>query len=59
MKMNLSLYLGEWITVCENRIIAYGEKVKDVFYEAKGKCLGKRPFMAKVPGKEALIFTGG
>ncbi len=56
MKMNLSPYLGEWIAVCENRIVAHGKKVKDVFYEAKGKCPGNRSFIAKVPGKEAWIF---
>jgi hypothetical protein len=56
MKMNLSPYLGEWIAVCENRIVAHGKKVKDVFYEAKSNCPGKRPFIAKVPGKETMIL---
>ncbi|MEK6845461.1 MAG: hypothetical protein AABY26_01775, partial [Nanoarchaeota archaeon] len=89
MKMNLSPYLGEWVAVCENKIVAHGKKVKDncmgciifvrnylivncayqrvvsyaiydkdVFYEAKDRCPGKRSFMAMVPGKEAWIFGG-
>ena len=56
MKMNLSPYLGEWVAVCENKIVAHGKKVKNVFYEAKDRCPGKRPFMAKVPGKETMIL---
>ena len=56
MKLDLSTYLGEWVAICNNQVISHGKIVKEVFSEAKKKCPGKRPFIAKVPGEETMIF---
>jgi len=56
MKENLNKYLGEWIAICKNQIIAHGKDVKKVFQEAKEKYPKERPLITKVPDKEAMIF---
>ncbi|HLC57573.1 MAG TPA: DUF5678 domain-containing protein [Candidatus Nanoarchaeia archaeon] len=56
MEENLERYIGEWIAICKNQIIAHGKDVKKVFKEAKEKCPKERPLITKVPDKEAMIF---
>ena len=40
-------YLGEYIVVAKNRIIAHGKSLKIVF--AEGRKLAKDPLLVKVP----------
>jgi hypothetical protein len=56
MKMNLTPYTDEWIAICDNKLVSHGKSVKNVLNEAKKVCPGKRPFVAKVPGKETMIL---
>lgn len=56
LNLDLSLYNGEWIAICENKVVSHGKNVKSVYYEAKKKYPGKIPALARVPGKEAWIF---
>lgn len=56
MEMDLSGYIGEWVAICDTKIVSHGRSVKDVFSEAKKKCPSKRPFLTKVPEKETMIF---
>ena len=56
MKMNLTPYSGEWIAICDNKVVSHGKKVKDVLHEVSRKYPSKRPFVAKVPGNETMIL---
>lgn len=56
MKLDLSEHIGEWIAVCEGKIVARGRDIKKVYAEAKEKYPNKKPFIAKVPEKETMIF---
>jgi len=56
MKTKLEQYLGEWIAICNQRIVSHGKNVKKVYKEAKEKCPSARPLIAKVPDKETMIF---
>lgn len=56
MKENLSPYTGQWIAICENKIVAHGKELKEVFREAKKKYPAKKPLITKVPEKETMIF---
>ncbi len=56
METDVSRYIGEWIAVCENKIIAHGRNIKKVVEEAKINSKGKNFLLAKVPSKEAMIF---
>ena len=56
MKADLSAYLGKWIAICDNKIVASGNSVKKVLEEAKKNCPAVEPLVARVPEKETMIF---
>lgn len=56
LQTNLHPYLGEWVAICDNKVVAHGKNVKNVFEEAKKKYPNNKPLLTKVPSKETLIF---
>jgi len=56
MKANVEPYVGQWIAVCDQRIVSHGKDVKRVFKEAKEKYPGRRVLITRVPDKETMIF---
>ncbi len=56
MEANIDPYIGQWVAICDRKIVAYGKNVKKVFKEANEKCPGKRPLITRVPDKAAMIF---
>jgi hypothetical protein len=56
METNMSPYIGEWVAICDERIVSHGQDVKKVFREAREKCPRKRPLITKVPEKDTMIF---
>ncbi|MBU0536456.1 MAG: succinyl-CoA synthetase subunit alpha [Nanoarchaeota archaeon] len=56
MKTNINKYVGQWVAICNQKIVSHGENVKKVFKEAKKKCPAERPLLTKVPDKETMIF---
>lgn len=56
MKADLKDFIGEWVAICNQKIVSHGTDVKRVFMEAKQKCPKERPFLARVPSKETMIF---
>ena len=56
MKADLQRHIGEWVAICDQKIVSHGKSAKDVFDEVTRKCPGKRPLFAKVPDKAAMIF---
>lgn len=56
MKTNVEDYIGEWIAICNEKIVAHGRDVKKVFMKAKEKYPNERPMVTRVPDKETMIF---
>jgi len=56
MKENIDSYIGEWIAIAGQKIIAHGKDLKKVFKEAKEKNPKDRPMITRVPDKETMIF---
>jgi len=56
IKTDLEKYLGEWIVIIDDDVVAHGKDVKKVYNDAKAKYPRKRPLLAKVPEEKALIF---
>jgi len=56
MKIDISNYIGEWIAVCNQKIVAHGKDVKEVFKEAKLKYPKEKPLITRVPEKETMVF---
>ncbi|MEK6843935.1 MAG: DUF5678 domain-containing protein [Nanoarchaeota archaeon] len=56
METDISNYVGEWIAICGENIIAHGKNLKRVVEEAKKNSKGKKFLLAKVPSEETMIF---
>lgn len=56
MDLDISSFIGQWIAVCEDRIIANGKNLKEVVEIAKKNSLGKKFLLARVPSQETMIF---
>jgi len=52
--MDSSKYLGEWVIICQDKIIAHNKNLKNIEKEIK-RCK-KTPTIAKIPKKDTLIF---
>ena len=53
-KLNLSKYIGEWVVICENKVVAHNKDLTNIKKEIT-KCK-LSPTIAKIPKKEILIF---
>lgn len=53
---DLSQYMGEWIAVSDEKVISHGKDFKEVFNKAKKADPKARPFVAKVPTEQTMIF---
>ena len=53
---NLEKYTGEWVAICDNKIVSHGKNVKEVFRESQEKYPNKKPLLTKIPSKQAMIF---
>ncbi|MFH1771158.1 MAG: DUF5678 domain-containing protein [archaeon] len=56
MKTNVNQFVGQWIAVCDKKIVSHGKSAKKVFEQAQKECPGKKPLLTKVPDKETMIF---
>lgn len=58
IEADLSAYTGEWVAIVNDKVVSHSRDIKEAYREAKEKYPDKRPVLAKVPEKEALIFLG-
>jgi len=53
-KIDYSGYIGQWVVICENKVIAHDKDLTKIKGEI-AKCK-RAPTIAKIPKKEILIF---
>ena len=56
MKVDLSPYIGEWVAICDDRIVSHRSTFKKAFEEAKRLCPETRPLLSKVPTGAVMIL---
>ena len=56
MKIDLSPYIGEWIAICDDKIVAHKQSFKEAYAVSKRVCPNHRPFVTRVPTKEAMVL---
>jgi len=56
MEMNLSPFIGKWVAICDDKVVASSPTFRETFNEAKRLCPGKHPLVAMVPSNENLIL---
>lgn len=52
----LGEYVEKWIVVLDNKIVASGEDLKEVYKEAKEKHPQKTLFVMKVPADKVMVL---
>ncbi len=45
---DLGQYLGEWVAIVDDKVVAHGKRLRDVYKEAINRCPGKRPYLIPV-----------
>jgi hypothetical protein len=53
---NLGDYLGKWIAIVGDEVVAIGDDGKAVFREAKTKFPNKEPLILKVPSDRVMLL---
>ncbi len=56
MQDKLTKYIGKWIAVIDDEIVAEGKDSKQVYNEAKSKHPNTTPFMMLVPTEAILLL---
>lgn len=56
MSMDVSPYAGQWVAICDGKVVAYSPSFKDAYQMAKVKCGGSKPFIAMVPTSDTMIL---
>ena len=56
METDLSPYIGEWIAICNGKIVSHGNNFKETYAAARKMNPRRRPLMAKVPPAETMIL---
>ena len=56
LKANINKYLGQWVAICNQKIVSSGTDVKKVYKEAREKCPKEKPLLTRVPDKETTIL---
>jgi len=56
MRENVAEYIGQWIAICNQKIVSHGKDIKKVFKETKEKYPNEIPLLTWIPDKETMIF---
>jgi len=56
MGMDVSPYAGQWVAICDEKVIAHSSSFKDVYQMAKSRCGRSKPFIAMVPTPDTMIL---
>ncbi len=56
LEADVSRYIGEWIAVVDDKIIAHGKRLKEVAEQARLSAHGKKFLLARVPSEATMIF---
>ncbi len=56
LETDLDKYKGEWVIICEDKIISHGNNLKEIVEEAKKRCANKKFLITRVPSEETMIF---
>ena len=56
LRTDLEKYVGKWVAITDEGVIAVGDNAKIVYQEAKEKSPQKKIMLAKIPEEETLIY---
>ncbi|MBI4895799.1 MAG: hypothetical protein HY831_04880 [Candidatus Aenigmarchaeota archaeon] len=57
MNTNLNKYVGEWISIVDEKIITHGKDVKKVYNDTKLLYPKKKALVTMIPDKKTMILV--
>ena len=56
LRVDVSRYVGKWIAIVDNEIVANGKNAKETYEKAKNKYPEKRPLLTRILDKETMVL---
>jgi hypothetical protein len=56
MKLDTTQYIGEYVAICDKKIVSHSKSFKEAYNEAKKVCRHARPFVAMVPPNQTMLL---
>lgn len=56
MKLDVTPYIGQWVGICDCKVVSHSESFKEVYQEVKKDCGHKKPFVAMVPSDKLTLL---
>lgn len=56
MQMDMSPYIGEWVAICDRKVVCHSNSFKEAYANAKKVCGPSKPFIALVPKDATMIL---
>jgi len=56
LKLNTENYTNKWIAMIDGKVVSASKTFKQTFNEAKRRFPNKRPLIAKIPSRKAMIL---
>lgn len=56
MKLDTTPYIGEWVGICDKKIVSHSKSFKEAYTQAKKACKGSKPFVAMVPPNQTMLL---
>jgi len=56
MQMDMSPYIGEWVAICDRKVVSHSNSFKEAYTKAKKVCGPSKPFIALVPKDATMIL---
>ena len=53
---SMGKYKDEWIIVIDQKIVASGKNLKEIYQKVKEKYPDKEPFVTKIPTKDVMVL---
>ncbi|MBU0684871.1 MAG: DUF5678 domain-containing protein [Thermoplasmatota archaeon] len=56
MNADLRPYVGEWIAICNGKVVSHDPSFKKAYEMAKKRYPSKRPLLTRVPDQDTMVF---
>jgi hypothetical protein len=56
MRLDVTPYVGQWIGICDSKVVSHSGSIKEAYSEVKKVCGYKKPFVALVPSDKVTLL---
>jgi hypothetical protein len=56
MQLDVSPYVGQWVGICDKKVVSHSKSFKEAYDSAKKVCGSKKPFIAMIPSDQVMLL---